>query len=166
MNTFEDHGGTSPQPINECRRESPEPPLAHSKGGPDANPLKNRISVRFATPLAVEIEIKYKHLMMQKSWLDQLLSPLAAWVNKAINLSCRTYKNDGQLFNFMKTKNIILTLAAATVMVAALAGCNQNPGTTPADMTNTPSGQNMPVAMTNSVVTNAAVGTNTQASNP
>ena len=85
MKTFEGHGGTSPQTINECRRERPEPPPGHSKGGPDAKPLKNRISVRFATPLPEQLEIKTQPKtgpISQKTWLEQLWSPIAAWVEK------------------------------------------------------------------------------------
>ncbi|HTB82733.1 MAG TPA: hypothetical protein VK742_03685 [Candidatus Sulfotelmatobacter sp.] len=81
MKTFEDHGGISPQTINECRRERPEPPPGHSKGGPDAKPLKNRISVRFATPLPEQIEIKLRPIP-ERTWLDQLWSPIAAWMEK------------------------------------------------------------------------------------
>jgi hypothetical protein len=81
MKTFDDHGGTLPQTINECRRERPEPHPGHSKGGPDANPLKNRINVRFATPLPEQLEIKTQPLA-QKTWLEQLWSPIAAWVEK------------------------------------------------------------------------------------
>jgi hypothetical protein len=86
MKTFEDHGGLWPQSINECGRERPEPPLSHSKGGPDVNPLKNRISVRFATPLMEEIEIKTRPVTPQKTRLDPLSLEIMAWMEKTTAL--------------------------------------------------------------------------------
>jgi hypothetical protein len=82
MKTFEDHRGTSPQPINECGQGRPEPFLAHSKGGPDVNPLKNRISVRFATLLPLEIEIKLRRPAVSRPLTDPLTLPMAAWVEE------------------------------------------------------------------------------------
>jgi len=45
--------------INECPREEREQrTLAHSKGKPGVSPMTTNISVRFATPLPLEIEIR------------------------------------------------------------------------------------------------------------
>jgi hypothetical protein len=81
MNIFEPIG-TLPQTLNECRRGSPEEPLPHSKGGPDANPTKNRISVRFATHLPENVEIKPRRPTLPKTWAKLFVPRMTAWAEE------------------------------------------------------------------------------------
>ena len=48
----------SAQTINECLRRSAEPGLAHSKGKPDVLTTTTNISVRFAAPFVMKIQIR------------------------------------------------------------------------------------------------------------
>jgi hypothetical protein len=74
--------GVQPQTINECGRGRPEPPLAHSKGGPDVTPMKNRISVRFATHLPEYVEVKPRRATLPRTWAKLFLPRMTAWAEE------------------------------------------------------------------------------------
>jgi len=65
--------------INECPREEREQrKLAHSKGKPGVSSMTTNISVRFATPLPIEVEIRRRARP-----LEQKPGPMPARLFKA-----------------------------------------------------------------------------------
>ena len=82
MNEFEFNSGQSLETINECRRAGREESPGHSKGKPDAPSMTTNISVRFATPLPVTIEIRRRSPVPERTpgpVRVPLLAAVAQW---------------------------------------------------------------------------------------